>query len=108
LQRTGSESKLSLAVRGFSQQSGGSVFNKTARVGVVGGSKVFSIPVNFTSAASIATGDTNYPWATSVQTFEVPLGEPGADVLLDIAEVYCGGGPCPPSGGWLIDDLKLE
>ena len=75
---------------------------------MVGGSKVVQIQANFSGAASIATGDTTYPWATSAQTFEALLDEPGTDVLLNIADVYCGGGPCPPSGGWLIDDVKLE
>ncbi|MEO6600277.1 MAG: hypothetical protein ABIQ16_10425 [Polyangiaceae bacterium] len=109
LQRSGSENKLHFAMRALSiaESSLSYVFMRSVTAGVIGGDSVVTLnAAALPSSAATQTGDTRYPFASAVRAFDAVLTEPGADVLLRIANAPCG--PCPPPSAWLIDDLTLQ
>ncbi len=83
-------------------------FAKQIRVGVVGTKQVSQTEAPYSDAPGVSTGDAKFPWASALVEVTVPLDPSGQDVLVSLADLYCGGGLCPPPATVLLDQLRLE
>lgn len=108
LRRAATESSLRFSVRALGSSAGSISYAKQIRVGVVGSAQASLVNVPYSNAAGVSTGDATFPWASALVEVSVPLDSPGQDVLVSLADFYCGGGLCPPPSTLLLDQLRLE
>jgi len=57
---------------------------------------------------TLSTSAADWSRASAAKTVQLPLKEPGSEVVVRLTAQACTGGPCPVPGAVLVDELKLE